>query len=266
MSKKLFAILLGLTAVAGLLLLLQPQKSQDDGGFDQTVLLPELAAAVNDLDWVQIVSAGDQTVATLQRKDHGWVVDEASAYAADWERLRSALAALAQAEKREPKTSNPDYYERLGVEDIDAEDAQGVMVRFSDDSGVPAVIIGNVAQGRSGQYARLQGSKESFLLDREIDISTTREEWLERVFIDIAESEVVDVSITHADGESVQLSKVSAEDADFSLQGIPEGKQIKSAWTVNSLAGGLSALELDDVMPRPRIGSGDGGQLSCAYS
>ena len=55
--------------------------------------------------------------------------------------------------------------------------------------------------------------------------------------------------IRHADGDQVVARKASADDADFLLDAVEEGFEPKSAWTVNSLAGALSSLELDDAGP-----------------
>jgi hypothetical protein len=41
--------------------------------------------------------------------------------------------------------------------------------------------------------------------------------------------------------------KVSVGDENFTLENLPEGREVKSAWTVDSLAGSLSALTLDAV-------------------
>ena len=59
--------------------------------------------------------------------------------------------------------------------------------------------------------------------------------------------EVVEFSITHPDGEVIKALKKSADDADFELVDIPPGREIGSSWSVNELAGGLSALRLEEV-------------------
>jgi hypothetical protein len=94
---------------------------------------------------------------------------------------------------------------------------------------------------------RLEGAAESALIDRELDMPASAADWLERDIVDITDSEVVEVEIVHPDGERIVTRKASADDTDFELQDIPEGREIRSAWTVNSLANSLAALTLDDV-------------------
>jgi hypothetical protein len=247
MSRKHFSVLLALTVAVALLVLLVPGKTGKESEFDQTLLLPALQDRVNDLDRLDFTGAGGGKIATLRRTEGAWRVEEAAGYRADWERLRKLLADLARAEIVEPKTANPDYYDRLGVEDVGEPDAGGIQVGFPEESGLPAVIVGNRAQGRSGQYVRLAGAAESALIDRELDLPASASDWLEKDIADISDSEVVEVDIRHADGERVVARKASADDEDFELQNIPEGREIRSAWTVNSLANSLSALTLEAV-------------------
>ena len=247
MSRKHFSLLLALTLVVALLVLLVPGKTGKESEFEPSRLLPGLQEQVNDLDRLQFIGAGGATTATLHRGEGAWGVEEAAGYRADWERLRKLLADLAQAEIVEPKTANPDYYDRLGVEDVTRPDAGGTQVGFPEESGLPAVIVGNRAQGRSGQYVRLAGTAESALIDRELDLPASSSDWLEKDIVDISDSEVVEVDILHPDGERILARKAAADDEDFVLEDIPEGREIRSAWTVNSLANSLSALTLEGV-------------------
>jgi hypothetical protein len=249
MSRKHFSWLLLITFVVAALVLLIPGKTGEESSPEQTVFLPGVAKQVNDIEWLRLTSGGGVTIATLKRERMAWVVAEASGYRADWTRLKILLSGLSQAEVIEEKTANPEYYPRLGVENVSLPDAGGVMVEFSDDSGLPALIIGKSAQGRDGQYVRLRDSAQSALIDRRLDVSVERSDWLDRDVIDISNAEVVEVVITHPDGESIKALKFSADDENFQLQEIPDGQEIKSEWNVNSLAGNLALLSLDSVAP-----------------
>ena len=245
MSKKHFSWLVAATALAAIVAFLLPRETARNGDFEATELLPELAAVVNEVDWLR-VSDGDGAVATLERRDGLWVVTEAGGYRADWPTLQKLLADLADAEVVEAKTSNPAYYDRLGVEDPGAG-SSGLVVAFGETAGLPAVIVGKQAQGRDGQYLRRVDSAQSVLIDRELDVPDTLEGWLDRRVADISREEVVEVTIKHADGESVIAKKVSADDEDFILEGVADGFEPRSAWTVNSLANALESLELEAV-------------------
>ena len=248
MSRKHFSWLLFLTFLVAMLVLLLPGKTGKESGFETAPLIPELQQKVNDIAWIRFIGGGAETIATLERRDGRWVVVESSAYYADWDKLRSLLGDLAQAETVEAKTSKPEYYDRLGVEDVSAADAGGVMVEFDQATGLPAVIIGKTAQGREGQYARLSGQEQSVLLDRQVSVPGDRSGWLQTSIVSIADSDVVEVEILHADGDRVLARRASVDEENFTLEALPEGRETQSDWTVNSLANGLASLTLDEVV------------------
>jgi hypothetical protein len=253
MSRKHFSLLLVVTLAVAAMVLLVPGKTSRQSEVGKSRLLPGLQEQVNQLDWLRIVGPGGTTVATLTRGEGYWQVAEAEGYRADWTLLKTLLGDLAQAEIVERKTANPDYYGRLGVQDISLPDAGGVMIDFGEASGLPSLIVGNRLQGRDGHYVRLQGSADSYLIDRSLEVSRDRLAWLDKSVVHVADNEVVEVGITQADGEQVLATKASADDENFSLQNIPEGREIQSAWTVNSLATGLASLNFEAVAPESEI-------------
>jgi hypothetical protein len=171
------------------------------------------------------------------------------------------MSDLAAAEVIEEKTSNPELYSRLGVEDIAAPDAAGVLIVFAEETGLPSLIIGNQARGREGQYVRLESSEQSVLIDRVLNVPKEKQQWLDQEIIDVPEGELVEVSITHPEGEQVLLVKASADDADFELQNIPEGREIQSNWTVNSIGGSMASLRMDSVTPDKDIDWSDAVEI-----
>jgi len=249
MSRKHFSLLLAVTLVVAVLVMLIPGKTSRESDVEKTRLLPGMQEQVNELAWLRVTGAGGQTIVTLARGDGFWQVEQANGYQADWNQLRTLLADLAQTEIVERKTSNPDYYARLGVEDVSQPDAAGVLLEFDSASNLPAVIVGNRAQGRDGNYVRLKDAAESLLIDRSLEVPRDSMGWLDRNIIHIADTEVVEVEIVHADGERVLARKASADDENFALQDIPEGREIQSDWTVNAMANGLASLTLEKVAP-----------------
>jgi len=249
MSRRHFSWLLGITIVVAVAVLLVPGKTGREAVRESELLLPELAAQVNEVAWLRIVSAGNETVATLARQGNGWVVEESGGYRADWPKLKKLLADLAQAEIVEAKTATPAYYDRLGVEDVAAKEAGGILIEFDAASGIPALIVGNRAQGRSGRYVRLRHVEASALIDRDLEVPAERSAWMDRAVIDISDDEVVEVVITQADGAKLHIARASTDVENFTLQDIPDGREVRSDWTVNAPANALSGLTLEDVRP-----------------
>jgi len=262
MSKKHFSTLLLVTVVVAVLVLLVPGKTAKENAFRKHRLLPGLATLVNDIEYVRVTGADGETIATLNRRGEKWLVAESSDYRADWTVLRKLLSDLAAAEVTEGKTSNPELYKRLGVEDVGSPDAAGLLIGFAEETGLPSLIVGNKAQGRQGQYVRLSGSDQSALIDRALTVPGDMQQWLEREIIDIQQAELVEISLTHPDGEQIVLQKASADDTDFELQKIPDGREVKSNWTVNSIGGGMAALRLDAVVRASDVDWSDAVKIS----
>jgi dsDNA-binding SOS-regulon protein len=247
MSRKHFSWLLALTLIAGAVILLIPVKTGHESGFEVTPLVPGMDSWVNDVTRVRIVEAGDKTVATVVRGEQGWSVEEAESYAADWARLKTLLAAVAQARIVELKTANPAYFDRLGLKDVADTASTAKKIEIGEGEHATSLLIGNTAQGRDGQYVRFPDKDQALLIDKTLEVAAELRDWLQRDIVDVADSEVVEVTIIHPDGEQLSVSKTSADDQDFTLQGLPEGRETQSSWSVNELGGSLSGLVLDQV-------------------
>ena len=261
MSRMHFSWLLLATFLVGAVVLILPQQTAKDIAPESGRFIPGLEDQVNEISWLQLTAAGGRTVATLERKGDLWTVKEASGYRADWDAVRELLSGLAQAVLVEPKTANPEYYDRLGVEDVSLESAGGTMVSFAPETGLSPVIVGNSARGRTGHYVRLADSESSALIDTVMNVPVERSAWLETSIVDISDAEVVEVELTHPDGEVVKIIKASADDENFQLQNIPEGREAKSDWSVNALGNVLAGLELDEVAAREELDWDGAGRL-----
>jgi hypothetical protein len=107
-------------------------------------------------------------------------VEEAQSYPADWARLRKLLFGLAQAQVIELKTSNPDYYDRLGLKDVSDPSSTAVLVEIGEGDSPTRVLLGSIAQGREGQYVRIPDDGQALLIDRSVEASNQAADWLLR--------------------------------------------------------------------------------------
>ena len=65
----------------------------------------------------------------------------------------------------------------------------------------------------------------------------------------MASGRVREIVVTHPDGELVRASKTTADEANFTVQGIPEGRSLLYDSVANVIAGVLQSLTLEDVEP-----------------
>jgi len=252
--KRNFLYLAVVTVAAlAIVMLVTPEDDSAAKSAVDKLLLPGISEQINDVDRVEIVTAGDNTAATLIRAENFWQVEQMGGYRADWPKVQALLAALAQARVLEAKTDKPEYYARLGVEDIAAADAASVLVRIAIGDQATGILIGNEAQGRQGQYVRLQNAAGSALVDREFDVPATSLGWADTRIIDINASEVAEVEIIHPAAERLLVTKVSADQTDFELAGLSPDREIKSSWAVNSLGSVFSMLNMQTVKPGSEV-------------
>ncbi len=246
--KRSFLYLVVLTSLAVLALWVFMLKDKSlDKPIADTLLLPEISGQINVVDHVEIVTAGNHVVATLLKSDNGWQLEQMGGYRADWPDLQTLLSTLAQARVVETKTDKPEYYNRLGVEDIAVTDAGGVLVKLGIGDQITGIVVGHQAQVRQGQYVRVQNSAASALIDRRLDVSTGLLDWVDSTIVDINAVEVAEVEIIHPTGERVLVMRISADQTDFDLAGLRTDREIKSSWAVNSLGSVFSMLEFDTV-------------------
>ena len=249
MSRRHFsALLIASLVMAGLVALLIPVQSDKDtaGG---TILLESAKTEINDVTHLRITGGGGAPVSNVSRSETAWTIDELDGYPADWRKLKTLLTSLAEARILETKTSNPEYYSRLGVEDISAEGAQSTLLEFSLGGGDFGVISGNEETSRGGQYVRMANQARSLLIDRELNLDPEPISWADDEIIDIGSALVAAMEISHPDGDSIRIHKVSADETDFLLVNMPEGRELVSSWSVNSLANNFSSLRMDAVKP-----------------
>ena len=210
-------------------------------------LLPELAAVLDRIERITVSRGGGEAVATLVPSATGWGVAEKDGYPADVAKIRQALTVLAEARILEEKTSDPDFYDRLGVEPIGTASASGVVVAI-DAAGVdlPPLILGDEASG-TGRYVRRADEAPSFLIDRNPDVPRNTVQWLMPDIVDIRGASVQSIVITHADGERVEISKENPEQTDFAVADIPEGRELSYPGVANAIGNTLRELKLEDV-------------------
>jgi len=240
-------IIVAAIAAGFVALVLFTGESTDSPATLRELLLPELQAQLENVDQVNIVGPGGQAIATLQKSAQGWTVLERDGYAADLGKIRTLLLALAEARTLEGKTSDPAYYDRLGVQSVTASDATGIGVSARYGSTVsPLVILGDDV-GDSYRYARRDDQARSFLIDRSPEVPRDTAQWLVTDIVDIRGTRIQRVTVSHADGEQVVISKATAGQSNFDVADVPEDRELLYPGVANVIGNSLRELKLEDV-------------------
>ena len=249
MTTRTVTVLAAALVVLGAVALLaqyDPQPPAPGGG----LLLPDLGGDLDRITEVSVVGAGSEPVATLTRGEDGsWSVAEKDGYPADVEKVRQTLIGLAEARIVEPKTANPDFYDRLGVEGVEDGAAGGVAVMLTGADTPVNVIVGDT-EGTSQVYVRGADEAQSFLVDRNPDVGSETTDWLATEILAIPGSRMARVTVTHPDGEMVTVYKADSEQSNFDLEAMPPDRELQYASVANVMGNVLSNLNLQDVEPR----------------
>lgn len=247
MKSRTLIILIALVVAAALLtVVLERDPAPASSDLTGQRLLPGLAEALNDVTSIGVRAGGDDGEVTLERGDAGWVVAQRGGYPADAGLIRRLLIRLGEARVLEPKTSNPEFYSRLGVGDVGA-DGGGVEVTLEGLPEPMAVIVGDrETRGGAGTYVRLGGGAQSYLVDAELAPAGTAVGWLDRELFDLDPEDVVSIDVRQDDGAGLRIERQAGE---LVVLDLPEGRSLESPTAPRSMAGVLRALNFDDVQP-----------------
>ena len=249
------------------------REQQRFGVNEGQMLVPDLADQLADIDTVTIQPAGND-VTTLTAKNGQWQVVERGHYPADTTALRKELRKLAQARRLEAKTAQPDFYARLGVEDV--EQAQDTTVRVSAHSGdelVLDIIIGKSTA--SGSYVRMLDDPQAWLIDQSVALPRVTVAWLDNPLLSVARNDIQRIEVSPLDGPQYAIHKDDPEQSDFALEPAPAQDASLNAANINRLGAALSSLRIEDVLPQApselswseaKLSTFDGLQLAVAVA
>lgn len=224
------------------------QRGQQPQTQSGNMFLPGLLESLDDVRRVEIVGAGEERLATLERNDSGWTVLERGGYPADLTKTRHALLSLAETQILEAKTANPALHDRLGLEAITSDTAGGIAVELIGPAEPVRIIVGD-AEGDYQRYVRRQGEDQTYLINRDPELATSAVDWLDTAIVNVDGERIQHVTVSRSDGEPLIVSKAVRGQANFTVENIPEGRKIRYDSIANVMGNILESLTLDDVEP-----------------
>ena len=248
MTNRTLIALAGALVIFSALALVGQQRQQPAETGD-TLFLPGLQDELDAVERLELVGAGEEVIATLERGSTGWSVSERDGYPADLQKIRHTLLSLAEARILEAKTATPEWHDRLGVEAIESQNAGGVAVTLIG-SDVPVEVIVGDSTGSSGAYVRKAEEAQSYLIDRDPEVGSSATEWLATDILSLLGNRIQQVTVTHPDGETLDILKQTSEQTDFTVEGIPEGRELQYESVANVMSNVLANLSLQDVESR----------------
>jgi len=278
MNRRSLAWLIGtlaaLALLAGVFLAGQRDSRPADGLF-----LPGLKDDLNAISRIVITGPGNTAIVTLERGADRWTVAGRNNYPADVGRIRKNLLELAEARIIEEKTSDPAFYERLGVQDLGSPSATGVQLTIAGGREPVDLIVGLAQSGAPDlTYVRRAGEPASWLIAGQFDLPKQGGEWLDRALTDLPAERIASVTIDHPGIETLRIARVPAPakpagDAtpppegiiEFSVADVPAGRELSYPGVGNGVASTLADLQLEDVETRAALGADPGKPIVARF-
>ena len=252
MSAKMLGVLAVLAIVLGGIALAIVGRGDATGDPQELgPLFPGLYDRLNDAAELEVTTPDGGF--TARREADAWVLVEKSGYPVRVGEVKETLVALAELEKRQAMTSDPARYDRLGVQDVDAEGAQSKRVVVRDEAGqeLAALLVGQPRGGGRGPaasfYGRVPGEERSWRLEGRLDLPADGNAWLDKEPVKLERGEVQAVRTAHPDGEVVLVSRDSRDQESFDVHDVPEGRELRYPTVASGVGSALEYLSFQDV-------------------
>ena len=246
-SRRLLILAIAAIVAIGAGVWLAGREGSTGSSAGTGALYPELKEQLNAVSAVHMYKAGDARVVELKKQGDDWTVSERDNYPADDAKVRKLLVAIADAKVYEQKTSNPEAYATLGVEDTKGKGATSLRIELVGAPKPVNLIVGKQGIGARSNYVRRAGEPQSWLVNATIDTSSTPEAWLRKDIIDVAADRVQSATVGVKNAKPYTAAKAARGDANFSIDGLPKGKSLSAPTAANSAATALTSLSLADV-------------------
>lgn len=241
MSERLTNILgyLTLFAIMGAIWVMFGEDPAREQGGRGEATFEGLAARINDAAGISITQGTRAT--HLNRVGNDWFVIERDGYKADRAAVSDFLRGLALSERREPKTTNEERFDKLGLGE---GEALTIKVLDGDDRALAEFLMGtrkDSPNGRSLTYIFQDHDTRSWLVSGLADTSADPAWWLDANVLEITEARFARIAY----GDITIDRKLG--DSKYRIADLKQGEAAQADWQLRDPARVLSSLSMDDV-------------------
>jgi hypothetical protein len=221
-------------------------------------LFPELEKRVNDVNEV-VVTSKDATFA-VKKSGSTWGAADKGDYPVEFDKVRELVVGISRMEIVAVTTKNPEYHQKLGLEDVAAAESTSKRVTLKDSGGAALadLVIGKAKPhegfgGTATLWVRKQGEDQTYEVTGQFNVAAELSNWLDREVAKIESARVKKTTVAHPDGATLTVSKAASTETNFSVEGLPEGAELQWPGVANGIPGALQYLNLDDVQPSASV-------------
>lgn len=205
--------------------------SEDASGISQvTIEVPEgvrFSARLIDNEWQATHLAENQT------------------FPVDHAQLQKLVEQVTQARVVERKTSNPEYYTRLGVASLDSIDANANRVTFTAATSRYAFHVGKPSAYGSGQFVREKDAAQVLLINNVITLPRAPTDWLVQQVLPFSIDELTRVTVTM--GQQADRVFVRDQNQQWQWQAQDESQALRYPTVVEDALTSMLALSYESV-------------------
>lgn len=218
--------------------------------FAERVMFPAFSDQLNDAARISISSV-DESFNLIRQPDGHWVIDIKDDFWADTNYIRQLLLAIRDLKLVEEKSALAEAHSAIGL--VSPAD-KGRAIRLTvysalNDEPLSDVLIGD-RQGRDGRenafYVRRPLDNQTYLAEGRLELKKNAQDWMDLSVVEIDRTDVKTVRMAPSGTPSYQISRAEAAQP-FVLSPIPEGREIKSQYALNSVAYSLVTMNVEDV-------------------
>ena len=246
MNKKTLALTLGAAAVVSVIGAMMSSSNQPSAEFEAVKVLPELAEQAGQLSRIKVKTAGNTLVVESHLNDGTWLIDNLGNYTADTQKLSGLINSLKDAKKVEPKTAKPNLFHHLGLRDITDSESNATQVTLEVAGKSYSLLVGDSAKNGAGQYIRMAGDNQTWLIDKAITKPDSAKDWVNSKLFDFSVQDVKSINFTGK--YSYGLTKADKEQTSFILDSVPDTHQLKYDSIVDGLPRSLAGLTFDNLV------------------
>jgi len=259
MNSKTISVLAVIIVVSMAIIFLSGREQETVDPLLGTAVFQDLRNTLSDVNQIEIVTRESELKLALF--ENVWVVKNRGDYPARFDKLSDLLDDLSQANYAEKKTSKPEFFDRLGLLDLDHEDSKVVKVKIMATAEEPLeLLVGSAATNRKGQYFRFPGEQQTWMMSVELDVEIDAQDWLKPTIINIDSKRVGKVTQTSALGKQLTVVHEGDEEEDFDVMDLPMGKKLKYGTIANELGRSLVNVRLKDVIKADGFDFSGGGK------
>lgn len=254
-AKKLAAVVLALAMAYGAFHVANRQAPTQD--VESALLYPQLLEQLNDVRKIAIGLPEDRI--TLARSGDGWVLADRDNFPVSGAMVKELLIQLAAFRIREAKTSKPENYASLGVEDLTVPKSGARQITLLDGADKPLadLLVGKDRKSKGADspayFVRRAGEAGTWLVEGDLTLKTRRNDWLDVNVVNVPVERVRRSSLLEEGQPAVVVAKNSPKEQLFTLQDIPAGKEAKSVALVSNVGGLLLDLRFEDVAAASKV-------------